>query len=127
MSAFSINFFELMFLAEACIQPTPIARHGFWYDLCDKHYRSMSNQERNRAFEWIQSSPKFNKENVDNFYFCCRFDPSNQYIVTTKDDKKIEAFLAYGEYFIKRNTTINPDFIKKVEKYERPNNNETTA
>ena len=35
MSTFQIDFFELAFLAEACIPPVPIARASFFADLSD--------------------------------------------------------------------------------------------
>ena len=116
---FKIDFFELMFLAEACIQPTPIARHSFWYDLCDIHYHKMNNQQRNEAFKWITKNPQFSMTNIDNLYFYCRFNPNNQYIITSIQGTQIAAFLFQNAYYTKKTTSINPDFIKEVEKYER--------
>ena len=45
MSEFKIDFFELAFLAEACIPPVPIARAMFFADLSDKYYHQMTQEE----------------------------------------------------------------------------------
>jgi len=39
---FKIDFFELAFLAEACIPERPIARAMFWHSLTDKYWEQMT-------------------------------------------------------------------------------------
>ena len=39
---FNIDFFELCFLAEACIPPRPIARAMFWDTLINEHYYNLT-------------------------------------------------------------------------------------
>ena len=58
---FTIDFFELAFLAEVCIPPVPIARHKFWIDLIDKHYQNMEDKDRTHLFEWITENRNFDK------------------------------------------------------------------
>lgn len=118
---FSIDFFELAFLAESCIPPRPIARTMFWHNLSDVYWYDMTDNERSRLFDWIQKCSSFDKDNEDCLEFCNRFNPDNQYTVFT-DFKGVEskerAFIHNGKYHVKRNTHIDDQYIKKVEKYE---------
>lgn len=122
MSKFTIDFFELSFLAEACIPPRPIARSMFWYDLIDKHYNIMSVSERNRLFEWIQKNSNFDLKNEDCQWFYDRFNPDNQFDVHTDFKKKkevVECFKHNDKYYIKRNTFIAEEYIDRVDKSSR--------
>jgi len=115
MSTFTIDFFELMFLAEACTPTRPIARSVFWIDLCDKHYHTMSAQERERAYEWL--GEKLSIEYEDSRYFMARFDPSNQYVVKAAHHNKteeIECFLFDEKYHTAKNKYVFPDYIVSV-------------
>ena len=117
MSKFTIDFFELMFLAEACIPPQPIARSMFWIDLCDKHYHEMSSDERKRLFDWL--TPKIDLSNEDCKYFYARFDPNNQYCLKATyqgETSEINCFLHDGKYTISHNCFIADEFIDKVKK-----------
>lgn len=119
MSIFTIDFFELMFLAEACIPPRPIARTTFWYDLCDKHYHKMSQDERERAFDWITKKDGFNLENEDCRHFFARYNPKNQFRVKCFYEgkaQKVDAYRFNERYHTARNKTINEEYIKEVEK-----------
>lgn len=115
MSRFEISFFELAFLAEACVPPTPIARASFWESLCDVHYHQMTPEERAHLFDWIQKNPKFSINNVDCEYFYARYNPDNQYVVNTKD-KQYRTFFYYGEYHLSKNIFVHRDFILNTEK-----------
>lgn len=53
MSKFKIDFFELLFLAEACIPPSPIARATFWQNLTNVYYEQMTDNERSRLFSFM--------------------------------------------------------------------------
>jgi len=122
MSKFEIDFFELAFLAEACIPPCPIARAMFWHHLTDKYWDQMTKDERDRLFEWINKNPNYvskigSNEDVDTFH--SRFDPDNQYKVHTElygESSVHDAFMMDNRYYINRNTSINEDYITKVEK-----------
>lgn len=126
---FKIDFFELMFLAEACIPPVPIARGYFWDSLTDKHYSQMSKGQRKKAFEWLSrrindhSGWKDSMGSINSIQmFLNRFDPNNQYRIYTKFDGKEEwydTFLHKGKYHTTRNTHIAEQWITKVEKIEQ--------
>jgi hypothetical protein len=115
MSTFEIGFFDLAFLAEACIPPTPIARASFWASLCDIHHHRMSKDERAHIFDWIQKNPKFSVDNADCYYFYCRYNPDNQFEVKVKD-KECKAFFYCGEYHLSKKVFINKDFITNIQK-----------
>lgn len=115
---FKIDFFELAFLAEACIPPNPIARACFWDRLINVFYELMSGRERAQLYKWILRCPKFNFDNKDCAWFEARFNPENQYIVTYSSERKtgkVECFLKDGKYWTKKDTWISDEFIKSVE------------
>lgn len=112
---FKIDFFELMFLAEVCIPPRPIARAMFWGNLCDVHYYAMSEEEKIRAFEWLQ--PKLDLENEDCRLFFARFNPKNQYLVSCFHNGKaeeIQCFRFNEKYHTSKNQSVNEQYIKSV-------------
>lgn len=115
MSNFTIDFFELAFLVEACIPPKPIARSMFFDDVSDKHYHKMTKEERQRLFEWI--SPKLDLENENCRYFYARFNPENQYLLSCfyhGKTEEIESFRFDDKYHTSKNTFINPEYIKSA-------------
>ena len=115
MSKFEIDFFELAFLAEACIPPVPIARASFFADLSDKYYSQMTQDERNRLFEWI--SPKLDLTDEDCQHFYARFNEKNQYKVKTTyngETKEQNAYLFNGEYHVSKNQFIDEKYIDSV-------------
>lgn len=119
MKKFEIDIINLCFLAEACIQPTPIARYAFWMDLCDQHYHKMTPDEREKIFDFITRNPGFNLENKDNQYFYARFNKDNQYRVQTEFNGVTswhECFLYNDKYSISDKTTIGSEYIIKTEK-----------
>jgi len=122
MSTFTIDFFELAFLAEACIPPRPIARTMFWQSLTDKYWNQMTEGERAHLFEWLQKNSLYEeslKTQEDTQVFHSRFNPDNQYIVKTNYNNKEEehrAFKMKERYYIKSNSWIADDFIVSVEK-----------
>jgi hypothetical protein len=122
MSTFNIDFFELAFLAEACIPPRPIARAMFWQNLTTKYWYQMTDNERERLFDWMQKNEWYKKsleEQEDTQIFHARFNPDNQYIVTTEFNDIIEqhrVFLMRGTYYVKPNTSIQEKYITKIEK-----------
>jgi hypothetical protein len=124
---FKIDFFELAFLAEACIPPVPIARSMFWNRLIDEYHEQMSEDERARLFEWIQRNPRFNMNNPDCYVFAKRFDPDNQYAIHAYKDKKralYNCFKVGDRFYIKTNTSIKPEYITKFVKIQYKKLNE---
>jgi hypothetical protein len=115
MSNFTIDFFELAFLVEACIPPRPIARSMFFDDVSDIHYHKMTKEERQRLFDWI--SPKLDLENENCRYFYARFNPKNQYLLSCfyhRKTEEIECFRFDDRYHTSKNTFINPEYIKSA-------------
>jgi hypothetical protein len=123
MSTFQIDFFELAFLAEACIPPRPIARAMFWQSLTDKYWEQMTEGERIHMFEWLQKSWVYEEsleKEEDTQVFHARFNPDNQYMVTTMKIGVTEVHRAFkmGDYYyIGRNTLILDDYIMSIEKF----------
>ena len=118
-----IDFIEFAFLVEACSGRQPIARSMFFQRVIDKYYYVLTQDERDRLFEWINRSYSFESglETKDEncLLFNARFDKNNQFIVSTffgGKENKTEAFLLDGKYHTSKNTTINEDYITKVEK-----------
>ena len=123
MSTFTIDFFELAFLAEACIPPRPIARAMFWQSLTDKYWYEMTEGERAHLFEWMWKNWVYEEsleKEEDTQVFHARFNPDNQYIIKTNYEGKAEehrAFKMGDYYYIGRNTSILDDYIVSIEKY----------
>jgi len=122
MSNFTIDFFELAFLAEACIPPNPIARTMFWQRLTNVYWEQMTEEERDKLFEWLNRNDNYKRsleKEEETQIFHARFDPDNQYIVYTTMDGKDDvnrAFKYKDLYFVRSNSWITPEFITKVEK-----------
>lgn len=122
MSTFNIDFFEFAFLVESCIPPRPIARAMFWDDVINKHYRTMTVDERKQLYGWIKRNwafgEGFKKGNEDCLLFVARFNPENQYIVTTNyngEIKQIECFKWDGKFHTSKSTSIQFEYITKWE------------
>jgi hypothetical protein len=120
---FPIDFFEFSFLVEACIPPRPIARSMYWHDVINTHYHTLTVNERVRLFEWINREygmeEGIKNGNEDCLVFNARFDPSNQYLIHTNfggENKITEAFKWQGKYHTAINTSINEEYITKIEK-----------
>lgn len=117
MAKIEIDFFELAFLAEVCIPPVPIARNAFWNRLINDIYHQLSDDERERLFEWITKSYSFNLENEDCVWFYARYNPKNQFNVQCFHNGEAgvhKAFLKDGKYHTSINRFISPDYIKSV-------------
>jgi hypothetical protein len=117
MSTFNIDFFELSFLAEACIPPRPISRAMFWQDLTRKYWEQMTEGERAHLFVWMNLNDWYKKSletEEDTQVFHARFDPDNQYEVTTKIKRKTEkhrAFKMGDRFYTGLNTFISEEYI----------------
>ena len=119
---FVIDFFELAFLAEACIPPKPIARTSFWRDLSDKYWYQMTEEERANLFEWLGRNDSYKRSlesEEDTKLFHARFDPDNQFTVTTEFNgtvNKHRAFKWEERYYIGSRSSIADQYITQVEK-----------
>ncbi|HEY6143712.1 MAG TPA: hypothetical protein VIV55_09910 [Flavobacterium sp.] len=120
---FTIDFFELSFLAEACIPPRPIARGHFWGKLIDLYYDQMTQDQRDNLFEWINRcygmEEGIKNKNESCLLFNARYDKNNQYEVTVKLDARMETrtmFLWQGRYHSSENQFANSDYIIEVKK-----------
>lgn len=114
---FKIDLFELCFLAEVCIPKVPIARAMFFNNLTEVYYNQMTDSERVRMFEWI--SPKIDLQDEDCLIFYSRFNPDNQYQVTTKFDGNVThnfCFKMNDRFYISRNTSIFETYIIDIYK-----------
>lgn len=120
---FKIDFFELAFLAEACIPPVPIARGMFWKELIDVYYNQLTNKERVRLHKWLNKNWKYSEgleEKLEDILcFEARYNPDNQYKVWYKIEKEsgfVDTFLYNDKFHTGSNIWIAPEYIQKVEK-----------
>lgn len=123
MARFEIDFFEFSFLVEACIPKRPIARTMFWHNVIDKYFHEMTPSERAKLFDWIYKNPQFDRKKEDCDWFYHRFNPLNQYTVTTKYGGKIEeqnAFKFNDMFYIRRNVSILDKYIINIEQIPPP-------
>lgn len=117
---FEIDFFELAFLAEACIPPVPIARSMFWDNLTDVYYEQMTAQDRERLYDWLRRNPKYKEslekgiDSVD--VFEARFNPDNQYELTMDDGSVYNTFKLGGHFWISNNKFAQDERIKTIKK-----------
>lgn len=118
---FKIDFFELSFLAEACIPPKPIARTFFWQNLISKYFHQMTANEKIRLFNWLNRNDWYQeslKKEEWTQIFHARFDPDSQFKVTTELNGKEEEYMCFklnDRYYTEVNKWIVPEYIKKVE------------
>jgi len=119
---FQINFFEFMFLVEACIPPRPIARSFFWDDVINKYYHLMTQDERKHLYKSISDNLCFidglDKENEQCLIFKARFNPLNQYGVKAHhpngNEEWVHTFLYKGKYHTEINYWVTDEHIKDI-------------
>jgi hypothetical protein len=123
MTTFTIDFFELGFLAEACIPPAPIARTMFWQNLTNRYWSQMTEGERIHLFEWLQKNWQYEAslaKEPDTQIFHARFNPDNQYMVKTNYNDVEEthrAFRMSERYYTTSTSWIAEKYIIGVEKF----------
>lgn len=126
MGTFTIEFFELCVLAEACIPPRPIARTMFWQSLTDQYWEQMTENERAKIFSWLQKNPYYEDslaKEEDTQVFHARFDPTNQYEVTYQyqgTTESIRTFLYKDRYHTSTRRSVFPDYITRIQKLSIP-------
>ena len=120
---FTIDIYELAFLAEACISPSTIARAVFWRNMIERYYFEMTKNERAKLHQWINRNYQYEQGlkdgNEDVIWFEKRYDPENQYRVFTLYEGKEqdhECFKNGDRYWTSTSSYIAPEFITKVEK-----------
>lgn len=124
MGSFTIDFFELAFLAEACIPPRPIARSMFWSNLTDAYWEKMTEGERRHLFDWMNKNWSYQeslKTEESTKIFHSRFDPENQYSVLVDhggNQTAHRAFKYQDSYYVGTNRRIDELYIVGVEKFE---------
>lgn len=114
---FKIDFFELMFLAQACIPPAPIARSMFFEKLIDVYYKQMSKDERKRLYDCIV--PKLDMREETSRIFEARYNKDNQFVATInyKGEKQtIQCFKYNDKYRTCISSYIEDKYIIKIEK-----------
>ena len=126
MTEFKIDFIEFAFLVEACLPPQPIARALLFQEVSGKYYHQMTDNERNKLFEWITRNPRFRMEEEDCQVFYDRFNPKNQYKVKVFYNEKeevIDCFAHKGRFHTSKDTSILEEYITNTELCERGNSN----
>ena len=116
-TGFTIDFFELMFLAESVIPEGPIARSMCFDDFSEKHYHQMNENQRDQFFNHVQQCAGFSLKNEQCRHFYARFNPKNQYIVSCFYNGKADDILCYRfdeEYRITKNRFVSSEYIKNV-------------
>jgi hypothetical protein len=116
-NTFQIDFFELMFLAEACIPPVPIARGHFFNQLSDIYYHKMSDDERRHLFRFITEKLRFDKSDEDCRHFYARYNPENQYLVKCFHNGKAEEAECYfynDNYHTHKTRFADQQYIKSI-------------
>jgi hypothetical protein len=118
-NTFSIDFFELSFLAEACVPPVPIARNCFWKNLTDRYWYLMDDKQRSQFHQWISQNEHYKKglEKGDReiLIFEHRFNPEYQYRVISAGTTYL-TFLFEGEHYLANNRYLNKETITSVTK-----------
>jgi len=120
---FNISFEEFNILVSVAIPPRPIARAMFWDDVINKHYKTLTKNERARLYEWVNRNPcmqdGLEKGNEDCMFFNARFNPDNQYKIHTNynDKDEIHDAFKWGErYYIAKYSSIEDKYITDVVK-----------
>jgi len=126
---FNIDFFEFCALVEACIPDSPIMRAMFWDKVIDLYYHELTVNERSRLYSWINRNPSFQysleKNNEGCIIFNARYNPDNQYKVTTNyigEIKVNDCFKLNDRYYLSKTVSINEDYITNIEHIKMENN-----
>jgi len=115
--SYTIDFFELMFLAESVIPPATIARSMCFDDFSERHYHNMNNYQREQFMNHVMKCRNFDLENEQCRHFFARFNPLNQYNVTTFHNGKSEVHICYfynDNYHTAKNRYASKEYIKEV-------------
>jgi hypothetical protein len=114
---FTIDFFELMFLAESVIPDAPIARSMCFDDLSERHYHKMNDNQREQFFNHVKNCNGFTLDNEQCRHFYARFNPRNQYRVKGFHKGKAETHICYlfnDNYHTSKNRYMAKEYIKEI-------------
>ena len=120
-----LDIFELGWLLDTCLRGSHL-RTPTIERFVDEWYDKLNEQERYNLYEWSlrityhgafkPSDASCGKDRI----FMKRYDPENQYMVTTFYEGKEEVhrtFLMDGKYHTECTRFIAPEYITKVEKF----------
>lgn len=113
-----IDFFEILFLAQVCIPPVPIARGMFWERLIDELYPKLNDDQRKQFFKNITEQYRFSVENEECLLFYNRYNPDNQYAVTVSlggvEIGFYHCFLHKDSYHTSKKSSVIPEAITNI-------------
>jgi hypothetical protein len=116
-NTFSIDFFELMFLAESVIPPTPIARSMCFDDFSERHYHKMNADQRKQFLNHVKKCVGFSLDKDKCLHFYNRFNPENQFEVTAEFNGETSLTICYehnNNYHVSLNRFVDKKYIKKI-------------
>jgi hypothetical protein len=115
MKAITIDYFELTVLIEASWHTGTILRYGILEKAIVTWYNQLEDNDRARLYDFFKRNYKV--ENEIQEIFMARYDPDNQYIITTLFEGKeatFNTFLHNKQYKIGKDTSIHEKYITKV-------------
>lgn len=126
-----LDIHELWYLLDSALRGSHL-RSGIIERFTNEIYNKLDEHERMNLFESaVRLGYAWDKDNChfEPYFNCCgkdtefmkRYHPLNQYIVTTKYKGKVQnhrAFKMNGEYHITSTTTIDSEYITKVEQID---------
>lgn len=120
----NLDIFEMYYLLESCFRGSHL-RSETIIRFVDEWYHLIAPKRRQDLYTWIlrdiyngDFKPRPQLCGADKI-FMARYNPDNQYEVTTKYNDTtdtIEAFLMDGRYCISSRLTIVKEYIQKIEK-----------
>ena len=120
-----IDFYYFTVLTKSCIPPCPPRMYDFWYKVIDDYYEILEDQERARLYDFITGVSYFQITNLDCALFAARYNPDNQYLVSSTFGPISETHPCFkwkDGYYVKSNKSLVPEYITKVEKIVAPFN-----
>lgn len=115
--SFTIDFFELMWLAESVIPERPISRSMCFDDFSERHYHYMNEQQRQQFMEHVMERHEFDLAKKQCAHFYARFNPENQYRVTATGKGKTDVVDCYfweGGYHTHMNCYVPIHYITEI-------------
>ena len=122
-----LDIFELSYLLDACLRGSHL-RSCTIGKFVDEFFDRLTEQERYNLYEWslrltYSCEKEFKPSDAScgaDVVFMKRYDPENQYIITTRYEGKTQkhrAFFMEGRYYVKKNRFIDEAYITKVKRF----------